>query len=100
LSDPEIRELFKADNCYDSVWYQERLITRHDVSVKLAKRYVVSINNFLKKLEYKDESERLKMTERLVEAKASLEQIKKQRSLVLFRGTLGTDPSVTSSSPK
>ncbi|MCB1120144.1 MAG: hypothetical protein KJT03_01235, partial [Verrucomicrobiae bacterium] len=95
--DPEIREMFTSENCYKSDWYQERLITRHEVSVKLAKRYVSSIQGFLDKPEYEEECKRMKMQERLDEAKASLERIKAQRSLVLFKGTLGTDPSVTSS---
>ena len=95
LADPEIRELFTPENCYGSDWYQARLITRHEVSVKLAKRSVNSIKKFLEKPEYEDECVRLKMDERLAEAQSSLEQIKGQRSLVLFRGTLGTDPSVT-----
>ena len=95
LADPEIRELFTPENCYGSDWYQARLITRHEVSVKLAKRLVSGIKKFLEKPEYKDECARLKMDERMAEALASLEQIKGQRSLVLFRGTLGTDPSVT-----
>jgi len=95
ISDPEIRDLFTAENCYKSDWYQERLITRHEVSVNLAKRYVISIQKFLDRPEYEDESKRLKMGERLTEAKASLDRIKGQRSLKLFRGTLGTDPSVT-----
>jgi hypothetical protein len=94
LADPEIRELFTPENCYGSDWYQARLITRHEVSVKLAKRSVSGIKKFLEKPEYKDECARLKMDERMAEALASLEQIKGQRSLVLFRGTLGTDPSV------
>jgi hypothetical protein len=95
LADPGIRELFTAENCYNSDWYQERLITRHEVSVKLAKRYVTSIRSFLDKAEYKEECERLKMRERLEKAQVSLEHIKEQRSLVLFKGTLGTDPSIT-----
>ncbi|MCZ6674268.1 MAG: hypothetical protein O7C75_15170 [Verrucomicrobia bacterium] len=95
LADPEIRELFTAENCYESDWYQERLITRHEVSVKLAKRYVTGIQSFLDKPEYSEECKRLKIGERLAEARASLERIKAQRSLVLFKGTLGTDPSVT-----
>jgi phosphoenolpyruvate carboxykinase (diphosphate) len=97
LADPEIRELFSAENCYESDWYQERLITRHEVSVNLAKRYVSSIQGFLEKPGYQEECERLDMTQRLADAKASLERIKEQRSLVLFKGTLGTDPSVTRS---
>ena len=96
INDPKIRELFTAENCYQSDWYQERLITRHEVSVNHAKRTVSSIEKFLARPEYKDECERLKMAERLEEAKASLERIKAQRSLVLFKGTLGTDPFVTS----
>jgi hypothetical protein len=95
LADPEIRQLFTPENCYGSDWYQARLITRHEVSVNLAKRSVNGIKKFLEKPEYKDECARLKMDERMAEALASLEQIKGQRSLVLFRGTLGTDPSVT-----
>lgn len=95
LADPEIRDLFSSENFYESDWYQERLITRHEVSVNLAKRYVASVENFLAKPGYQDECERLNMSQRLEDAKASLEQIKQQRSLTLFRGTLGTDPSVT-----
>ena len=97
LADPEIRELFTAENCFKSDWYQERLITRHEVSVKLAKRFVSGIQAFLEKEEYQDECKRLNIEERLAAAKASLEQIKAQRSLVLFKGTLGTDPSVMTS---
>lgn len=95
LADSEIRELFSTEKCYESDWYQERLITRHEVSVKLAKRYVTGIQSFLNKPEYEEESKRLNMADRLKEAQASLERIKVQRSLVLFKGTLGTDPSVT-----
>jgi phosphoenolpyruvate carboxykinase (diphosphate) len=95
IDDPKIRELFTAENCYQSDWYQERLITRHEVSVNLAKRYVSSIDKFLARPEYQDECERMKMADRLEEAKASLERIKAQRSLVLFKGTLGTDPFIT-----
>ena len=97
LADPEIRELFTAENCFKSDWYQERLITRHEVSVKLAKRFVSGLQAFLEKEEYQDECKRLNIEERLAAAKASLEQIKAQRSLVLFKGTLGTDPSVMTS---
>ncbi len=95
LSDPEIRNLFTAENCFESDWYQERLITRHEVSVKLAKRYVSGLQAFLEKEEYEDECERLNIADRLEAAKTSLEQIKAQRSLVLFKGTLGTDPAAT-----
>lgn len=95
LSDPEIRNLFTAKNCFESDWYQERLITRHEVSVKLAKRFVSGLQAFLEKKEYADECDRLNIAGRLEDAKDSLEQIKAQRSLVLFKGTLGTDPSAT-----
>ena len=73
------------------------MITRHEVSVKLAKRFVSGLQAFLEKEEYQDECKRLNIEERLAAAKASLEQIKAQRSLVLFKGTLGTDPSVMTS---
>ena len=95
LADPEIRDLFTTEACYESAWYQERLITRHEVSVKLAKRYVAGFEEFLRKPEYKEECEHLDIETRLDEARASLDRIKAQRSVVLFKGTLGTDPSVT-----
>jgi len=95
IHDKEIRELFSADKLYESDWYQERLITRHECDVRLFKRHVAYLEEFIKNPIYKDEVSRLKIPERLKSTKLTLERIKAQRSLVLFKGTLGSDPAVT-----
>jgi len=95
IHDPEIRELFSADKLYESDWYQERLITRHECDVRLFKRHVAYLEAFMNDPIYKDEVQRLDIPDRLNKTQITLERIKAQRSLVLFKGTLGSDPAVT-----
>ncbi len=95
IHDPEIRSLFTQESLFESDWYQERLITRHQVCVNVAKRFVNGLEDFSNTPRYKSESKRLEMPKKKRQAKANLEKIKAERSLVLFKGTIGTDPAVT-----
>lgn len=92
LSDPEIRKLFTRDHLMQSDWYDERLKTKQQLEMALWDRHIDYLKAFLAKTSYKEEAQRLQLTERLEEAKANRADVAKKDYLDFLNGTIGVQP--------
>jgi hypothetical protein len=92
LSDPEIRTLFTRDHLMKSDWYIERLKTKQKLEIALWDRHIDYLKTFLAKISYKEEAQRLQLTERLEEAKANRADVAKPDYLDFLNGTIGVQP--------
>jgi len=90
--DPEFRALFTKENLLASDWYHERLEVKQTKDIALWKRHVASLESFIEKPSYTDEVERLGINERLVTAKAELENVESPDYLQQIVGMIGADP--------
>jgi hypothetical protein len=92
LADEEFRKMFTREALIASDWYQARLQARQDVEVKLWKSHIEYLEGFQHKSNYLRESERLGITDKLAEARHTLEVYSSPDRLKQLVGTLGTDP--------
>jgi hypothetical protein len=94
LDHPKIRALFAREQLLDSDWYAARLEARQAVEIRLWRRHVDYLEQFLTKSNYASEAERLGLADRLALSQQKLAEVKKRSRLKRLVGTLGTDPSV------
>lgn len=90
----ELRSLFDRDSMLSSDWYNERLDAASKVRAALWQRHVEYLERFLEKPFYKNELERLEVTQKLERARQKLDAV--EGSPVLT-GTLGVDPALIDS---
>ena len=87
-----MRKLFSRENLLASPWYAARLAAKQKIDRALWKRHVETLNNFLRRPNYTDVSEKLNIAQRLTNARKTLEQVDSpdyQKKLV---GTIGAEP--------
>ena len=94
LSHPDVRALFTREHLLGSDWYKARLKAKQQVDVQLWTRHIASLQAFLKKPNYQEESERLGLADQLARSRKQLATAKASSHARQLQGTLGTDPLV------
>jgi hypothetical protein len=92
LEHPDVRKLFSRENLLASEWYQKRLEAKQKIDRTLWKRHVETLNNFLRRANYADVSERMNIGQRLTDARKTLEAVESTDYLKKLIGTLGAEP--------
>jgi len=86
---PDIRKLFTREHLLVSDWYAERLKAKQEVDTKLWRRHVGHLEAFLGKPNYSDEAARLKISDRLKQARVELNRVSAENYPATLIGTLG-----------
>ena len=94
INDPALRALFTRDALWESDWYQERLRTQQAIEVRLWKRHIRTLREFLNKPNPLSSTLRRDVTARLGRAQAQCEQAERPEYVESLRGFIGADPSV------
>jgi hypothetical protein len=89
---PEIRAIFTRESLLASDWYRERLETKQARDQALWQRHVLSLETFLTQESHADVAARLRIAERLEQAREKLEWVASPEYLESLRGTIGADP--------
>ncbi len=92
IHDPAIRGLFSREALLASDWYRQRLESKQERDVQLARRMVFHLAQFLELRHYADEADRLNASARLERAKAELARVQAPAYLDALVGTIGADP--------
>ncbi len=93
IADPELHALFTRDALWESDWYKARLQTQQALEVRLWKRHLRALREFLDGPQFSPALRR-KVTERLQAAQAHLEHIERPNYFDTLRGFIGADPAV------
>jgi len=91
---PDIRAMFSRESLMASDWYRERLISKQKQAVALWQRHCAYLESFLRERAGSNWCVELDLTDRLVHARKTLEEVASPDFLEILTGTLGTDPSV------
>lgn len=94
IADPELRSLFTRASLLESEWYQARLHTQQTLEVRLWKRHVHTLREFLSATNRYSETLRREVTERLHKAQSHLEEIERPDYPETLRDFIGADPAV------
>ncbi len=94
ITDPAIRALFTRESLITSDWYQARLDAKAGVDQALWQRHVAYLETFLTKPNYQSELKRLRIQERITEAKATLAHVSSPAYRASLVGMVGTDPAL------
>ena len=92
LESAEFRKLFTRENLLASDWYAARLKAKQKVDRALWKRHVEYLNGFLRRPNYADVADQLKIAARLTAARKTLERVEAPEYLKQLAGTLGAEP--------
>ena len=92
LDHPDVRKLFTRENLLASPWYALRLAAKQKIDRALWKRHVECLNQFLRRPNYTDVSEKLGIAERLTAARKTLEAVESPDYLKKLVGTIGAEP--------
>jgi hypothetical protein len=92
LEHPDVRKLFTRENLLASGWYAARLAAKQKVDCALWKRHVECLNQFLRRPNYTDVSEKLGIAGRLAAARKTLEAVESAEYPGKLAGTLGAEP--------
>ena len=94
ITDPEIRGLFTRESLVESSWYQARLDAKVKVDQALWKRHVAYLESFLMKPNYQGQLKRLRIQDRIQEAKSTLDQVSSAGYRASLVGMVGADPEL------
>ncbi len=94
ITDPAIRALFTRESLVASDWYLARLDAKAGVDQALWQRHVAYLEIFLTKPNYQSELKRLRIEERITEAKATLAHVSSAAYRASLVGMVGTDPAL------
>jgi hypothetical protein len=92
LESAEFRKLFMRENLLASDWYAARLKAKQKIDRALWKRHVEYLNAFLRRPNYADIADQLKIADRLTAARKTLERVEAPEYLKQLVGTLGAEP--------
>ncbi len=92
LDHPDVRKLFSRENLLASDWYQKRLEAKQKIDRALWKRHIETLNNFLRRANYADVSEKMNIGQRLTDARKTLAQVESPDYLKKLAGTIGAEP--------
>jgi len=94
ITDPELRGLFTRESLVESDWYQARLDAKVKVDQALWKRHVAYLESFLMKPNYQGQLKRLRIEDRIHEAKSTLDQVSAPAYRASLVGMVGADPEL------
>ena len=94
ITDPAVRALFTREALLASNWYQARLDAKVTVDRRLWERHVEYLEGFLNKPNYQSELKRLRIDERIGQARETLEHVGTPAYRKALEGMLGTDPAL------
>ena len=94
ITDPEIRGLFTRESLVESSWYQARLDAKVKVDQALWKRHVAYLESFLMKPNYQGQLKRLRIQDRIHEAKLTLDQVSAPAYRASLVGMVGAGPEL------
>jgi len=92
LDHPEVRGLFTRESLLASSWYAARLAAKQKVDRALWRRHVEYLNLFLRKTSHADVAEKMRIGDRLAQARKTLEAIESPAYPAGLVGTLGAEP--------
>ena len=92
IKDPEIRKMFTRESLINSKWYKARLQKKQKVDIALSKRNIQYLEEFMNRPGYDAEAGRLKISERLENARKHLVYVSTSEYVEKLVGTLGADP--------
>jgi len=92
LSHAKTRTLFTREDLLASDWYAERLRAKQAVDTRLWQRHVSYLTKFITKPHYAEEAARLRVEDRLHQARIELKRIVAPSYVDELRGTLGVNP--------
>ena len=95
IHDPEVRRLFDRDQVLASDWYQDRLVAKKDLRLRMMQDHIRCLEEFLDRSNYSLEAERLELSTRLDETRASLAEFEGDPDEYISRitGSIGVEPS-------
>ncbi len=91
-SHPAVRTMFTREALLASDWYRERLAVKQQRDVALWQRHTRSLTEFLAMPSHRDEAARLRIGERLEQARLELERVRSRAYVLELQGTIGADP--------
>ena len=94
INGPALRALFTRDALWQSEWYQERLQAQQAIEVRLWKRHIRTLRDFLNKPNPFSSALRQDVTARLGRAQAQCERAERPEFVETLRGFIGADPAV------
>ena len=94
INSNELRSLFDPNRLLESDWYQQRIKAKHQVDERLLKKQLESLEKFSSAPIYKDQQERLGVTEATKRVIEKLEKTRDPAYLNNLIGTIGVDPAV------
>ena len=94
INDPALRALFTRDALWESDWYQERLRSQQAVEIRLWRRHIRTLRDFLGKPNPLSPALRQDVTARLGRAQAQCEKAERPEYVESLRGFIGADPAV------
>ncbi|MEO8617501.1 MAG: hypothetical protein ABI600_20390 [Luteolibacter sp.] len=94
ITDPSIRSLFTREATMTSDWYQARLDAKVRIDQALWKRHIAYLESFLAKTNYQSELERLRIHERLEQAKTTHDHVNSPAYRASLVGMIGADPAL------
>ncbi|MEI7808526.1 MAG: hypothetical protein WCJ07_08580, partial [Verrucomicrobiota bacterium] len=92
LDNPGFRNMFLRENLLVSSWYAARLLAKQKIDRALWKCHVEHLNQFLRRPNYTDVAEKLRIAERLTAARKTLETVESPDYLKKLAGTIGAEP--------
>jgi hypothetical protein len=92
IQDPDLRSMFTREALINSKWYKARLFTKQQREIGLWKRHVQYLSDFMGRAGYEGTCQKMRIAERLEEAKKELEYVSSTEYLNQLVGTLGADP--------
>ncbi|MEM1443409.1 MAG: hypothetical protein AAGF67_13770, partial [Verrucomicrobiota bacterium] len=95
IHDPEVRDLFDREKVLASEWYRKRLEAKKDLRLQTIRNHVDCLEEFLEKESYAKEAERLALSDRLEQTRASLADFEANPEEYIERivGSIGVEPS-------
>lgn len=93
LDDEEIRNMFTYEYMINSEWYKERLLAKQLYDIEFTKKQVTYMQNFFKSNLYDNQTDELKLAEKIEKAKEKLTYYKTPEYLKSLVGTIGRDPN-------
>ncbi|MDZ4851146.1 MAG: hypothetical protein SGI77_17805 [Pirellulaceae bacterium] len=95
-SHPEVRAMFTREAILGSDWYQQRLVTKQAVDIRLWERHLAYLTEYCNRTTHGAVVARLKLNERLKNSQERLDFCRSSAYVDRIRGTLGVDPSLQS----
>lgn len=92
LDDPEFRKMFTREYLLKADWYAARLAAKQKIDRRLWQRHVEYLDKFLKRPSHADEAERLRILDRLKDARKTLGEVESPNYLEKLQGTIGVEP--------